>query len=384
MLWKDDFEPGEYRDRQARVRAKMAEQGLDLLIVIHPVNINWLAAARPKSYQEFQCLLLTRDEGPMTILTRLAEVWECQAESLAEDVRGWGGRDPEDPIEVLGAILREKGWAGARIGFEVPRYYLGAHEYVALKALLGPGAVEASRLVESLKFAKSPAEIAYIRKASSLADAGIHAFSEKCHAGMTEHQMAAEIYYAMMSRNGELAASPINICSGPRGSYGHGLPSERVVEAGDFMQLEYGASYRRYHTSIGRHAVAGKPTARMKELSDIIIEACDACMAEIKPGVRAVVPHEAARKVIADAGLLEYMWHLSGYGIGSGYPPLWAENFSMFGGSEDVIEENMVLTIEPPAFIPPEGVGFRLIDNVLVTRTGVEMLSKTGRDIIEI
>ena len=107
-------------------------------------------------------------------------------------------------------------------------------------------------------------------------------------------------------------------------------------------------------------------------------------MAEIKPGVRAVVPHEAARKVIEDAGLLEYMWHLSGYGIGSGYPPLWAENFSMFGGSEDVIEENMVLTIEPPAFVPPESAGFRLIDNVIVTKTGVEMLSKTGRDIIEI
>lgn len=384
MLWKDDFAPEEFRDRQARVRARMAEEGLDLLIVIHPVNMNWLAAARPKSYQEFQCLLLTRDEGPLTILTRLAEVYEVQVESLAEDVRGWGGRDPEDPLEVLGALLREKGWADARIGFEAPRYYLAPHEYVALKALLGPRAVEANLLVDRLKFAKSPAELAYIRKAASLADAGIHAFMEKCQAGMTEHQMAAEIYYAMMSRNGELAASPINICSGPRGAYGHGLPSERVVEAGDFLQLEYGASYRRYHTSIGRHAYAGKPPARLKELNDINIAACDACMAEIRPGVRAVVPHQAARKVIEDAGLLEYMWHLSGYGIGSGYPPLWAENFSMFGGSEDVIEENMVLTIEPPAFIPPEAAGFRLIDNVIVTGTGVERLSKTSRDIIEI
>ncbi len=382
---KHDFELSEFEDRQARVRAAMEKEGLDLLIVVHPVNMAWLTGTGHKGYQEFQCLFFTRDPGPMTIITRLADAYEVECESLAADVRGWGGLDPEDPVDIFKAVMKEKGYTGRRIGLEVPRFYMGVDDYLEIRDFLGDSLVmEANRLVEDLKLVKSPAEIAYIRKAVTIADAGLARFAEKARAGMTEHQMAAEIYYEMMSLNGDLAASPINLASGPRTAYGHGLPSERKVGAGDFIMVEFGGAYRRYGTTVGRHACAGEPSNRMQELHDLVLASCDACIDAIRPGVPAVEPHNAARKVIEDAGLIESCWHTTGYGIAPGYPPSWGESVDMFGDSEYVLEEGMVLSVEPPVFVPEEKLGARLIDNVLVTRDGAELLSSNPRDIVVI
>jgi Xaa-Pro aminopeptidase len=382
---KHNFELSEFEDRQARVRAAMEKEGLDLLIVVHPVNMAWLTGTGHKGYQEFQCLFFTLDPRPMTIITRLADAYEVKCESLAADVRGWGGLDPEDPVDIFKAVMKEKGYTGRRIGLEVPRYYMGVDDYLKIRDFLGNSLVmEANRLVEDLKLVKSPAEIAYIRKAVTIADAGLARFAEKARAGMTEHQMAAEIYYEMMSLNGDLAASPINLASGPRTAYGHGLPSERKVGAGDFIMVEFGGAYRRYGTTVGRHACAGEPSNRMQELHDLVLASCDACINAIRPGVPAVEPHIAARKVIEDAGLIENCWHTTGYGIAPGYPPSWGESVDMFGDSEYVLEEGMVLSVEPPVFVPEDKLGARLIDNVLVTRDGAELLSSNPRDIVVI
>lgn len=168
---KYDFEVQEFEDRQQRVRKAMEKAGIDLLIVTHPVNINYLIGSRVKGYQEFQALLFTLEPSANTFLTRFADVQEVADLSLSKDVRGWG-RYPEDPIDVLKGILQEKGYLNRRIGLEVPSTYLSVHNYLKIKDLLGDALVaEPTDLIEELKLAKSPAEIAYIRKASSINDA---------------------------------------------------------------------------------------------------------------------------------------------------------------------------------------------------------------------
>ncbi len=94
------------------------------------------------------------------------------------------------------------------------------------------------------------------------------------------------------------------------------------------------------------------------------------------------MPHEAAKKVIAQAGIDKYRIHTSGYGIAPGFPPSWGEPVNMFGGNTDMLEAGMVVTIEPPVFIGEEQLGARIIDNVLVTETGCELLSRFSRDLI--
>ena len=379
---KYDFEAQEFEDRQQRVRKAMEKAGIDLLMVTHPVNINYLIGSRVKGYQEFQALLFTLEPSANTFLTRFADVQEAADLSLSKDVRGWG-RYPEDPIDVLKGILREKGYLNRRVGLEVPDTYLSVHNYLKIKSLLGDALVaEPTDLIEELKLVKSPAEIAYIRKASSINDAVQETCIKTIAEGKTEFEVVAEMHRTMMALGGDFTASPMNFVSGERTVYSHGFPSERRLKKGDLIHHEYGSSYKRYTCTIGRVLCLGQPTNRMKEIYQVVRDACDAATTAIRPGVPANVPHEAAKKVIGDAGMEDGRWHLTGYGIAPGFPPRWSESFKMDGSSTEPIEAGMVLSIEPPVFLPEEKLGARIIDDVLVTDSGCEILSKTSRDLI--
>jgi Xaa-Pro dipeptidase len=113
-----------------------------------------------------------------------------------------------------------------------------------------------------------------------------------------------------------------------------------------------------------------------------VSDASDAMIAAIRDGVSAADVHNVARQVIADAGLDDYRVHLSGYGIGPGFPPSWAEPLYLLEDSRHVLRTNMVVTIEPPVFIGPERIGVRIIDNVLVTERGAELLARDPRDLV--
>jgi Xaa-Pro dipeptidase len=118
----------------------------------------------------------------------------------------------------------------------------------------------------------------------------------------------------------------------------------------------------------------------MRQLHDVVRRASDACIAAIRDGVRAVDAHDAARAVIVDAGLEAGRVHTSGYGLAPGFPPSWGEPLHMLGGSDYVLRAGMVVTIEPPVFLGDERLGARIIDNVLVTADGAELLGKASRD----
>ena len=120
----------------------------------------------------------------------------------------------------------------------------------------------------------------------------------------------------------------------------------------------------------------------MLELYDVVRRASDAMIASIRDGVPATVPHDAARRIIGEAGFERYRVHTSGYALGPGFPPSWAEPLHMIGASRYTLRAGMVVTIEPPVFIGPEALGARIIDNVLVTEAGAELLGRASRDLI--
>lgn len=380
---KDFFTPGEFRERQEKVRRKMAEERLDLLLVISPINIMYLIGSAVKAYQVFQCLFFTREERPLTLLLRRSDVNEAMEHGLAENVRGWGGTHYEHPVEAFAKVFKEMGLSGARIGLEMPAYYLSVHNYLALKDVLGGNeVVDATRLVEDIKMVKSPAELAYVRKAAEIADVGLDAIAKGIAEGRTEREVAAEAHGAMMAAGGDSPPSPMNFVSGDRTHYSHGTPSDRVLRRGDFMHVEFGGAYRRYVSTIARHYCVGEPNARQRQIHEVTLAACDAAIAAIAPGVPAVRPHEAAVGVIREAGLGDYCIHTTGYGIAPGFPPAWGESINMFYGSTDTLQAGMVVSIEPPVFIREERLGARLIDCVVVQEGGAQILSKYPRDLV--
>jgi len=150
------------------------------------------------------------------------------------------------------------------------------------------------------------------------------------------------------------------------------------------VNVEYGATFKRYTSTIGRQFCIGPVSSRTREIYDVVRHASDVMISLIRSGVPAVVPHEAAKQIIEQAGFGPGRVHLSGYGLAPGFPPGWAEPIYLFGGSTYTLQAGMVLTIEPPIFLDKEPRGVRIIDNVLVTPSGAELLSQSSRELIEL
>ena len=379
---KHDFTRAEFQQRCQRTREAIRARGLDWFLVFHPVTIRWLTGSDAKSYQEFQTLLVSAEDGPLIILSRDGETNELLTDTWIDDVHAWGGGEPDDPIAALARLADHYGLNGKRIGMEVPGYYLHPLHYVRLKELFSaPPIVEANSLVWDLTLVKSPQELAYIRRAAELADEAMLQMLRCVSAGKSELELAGEVYGTLLKSGSGLAGSPINLVTGPRCCYSHGAPTERRLDPGDNGNVEFGATYRRYTSTLGRQFCLGPPSARVRELYEIVLRACDACLNEIRPGAPATAPHAAAKQVIADAGLDHGRVHLSGYGLAAGFPPGWAEPIHLFGENPYTIQAGMILTVEPPIFLGEEAIGVRVIDNVIVTDRGWELLSRVSREI---
>lgn len=382
---KHDFAPAEFADRLDRLRAAIGQAGLDWLLVLHPVSIRWLIGQDTKSYTSFQCLPVSARSGPLTIFTRGTERAEFMADTMAEAFRFYGGGEPADPMQAFAAFADELGLRGARVGMEMPGGYLQPPHYVALKAMLGDALVQdGSALCTTLRAVKSPAELDYVRRAAEISALALNALIGAVSEGRSELELAAVAYHAMLSNGSGLPASTMNLMTGERSAFALGGPTERRMRRGDTGLVEIGAARRRYTSTLGRQWTLGPSSQRLRDLHSVILDASDACLAEMRAGVPAIVPHDAATRVIARAGLDQYRAHTTGYGMAPGFPPSWGESPNMFGGSADVLRAGMVVSVEPAVFLPEEGLGVRLIDNVVITDSGFELLSRTPRDLIQV
>jgi Xaa-Pro dipeptidase len=380
---KHDFTRDEFADRLDRLRTAIGEAGLDWLLLLHPVSIRWLIGQDTKSYTIFQCLPVSAKPSPLTMFTRGTERAEFEADTMAEAFRFYGGAEPEDPMAAFARFADELGLRNGRVAMEMPGAYLQPPHYVALKAMLGDALVQdASPLCSGLRAVKSPAELNYVRRAAEISAIALQALIDAVADGRSELELAAAAYHALLSNGSGLPASTMNLMTGERSAFALGAPTERRMRHGDTGLVEIGAARRRYTSTLGRQWTLGPASQRLRDLHAVILAASDACLAEIRAGVPAIEPHEASKRVIAQAGLDQYRAHTTGYGMTAGFPPSWGEMPNLFGGSRDVLQAGMVVSVEPAVFLPAEGLGVRLIDNVIVTETGYELLSRTPRDLI--
>ena len=380
---KHDFPPAEFADRLARLRESMDAAGLDWLLVLHPVSIRWLIGQDTKSYTVFQCLPIGAKPGKLVIFTRGTERSEFAADTMAEEIRTYGGGEPEDPMPAFDRFLNDLGVKNGRVGMEVPGGYLQPLHYLAVKSMLGDALVQdPCSVLMALRAVKSPAEITYIREAAKIGGMALTAMLGAVKNGVSELELAAVAYHTLLSNGSGLPASTMNLMTGERSAFALGGPTERRMVRGDTGLVEMGAARCRYTATLGRQWVLGPPSGRLRHLHDVVLRASDACLAEMRDGVPAIVPHEAAKRVIAEAGFDANRAHTTGYGMAPGFPPSWGESPNMFGGTKDVLRAGMVVSVEPAVFFPDEGLGVRLIDNVLVTETGVEVLSTISRDLV--
>ncbi len=234
--------------------------------------------------------------------------------------------------------------------------------------------------LDALRTVKDEFEINEIRRAAKIADDAFAYVLENWRGGMTEIEVAAELEYQMRRLGSERPAFPTIVASGHRGSLPHGIASEKVIENGDFVTMDFGAVYHGYHSDITRTFCAGKASQKQKEIYQIVLDAQLLGVDTVKPGIYNQEVDAVVRDYIASHGYKENFGHGLGHGVGLEIHEL--PRLSPLA-SREMLTEGMLVTIEPGIYLPDWG-GIRIEDTVLLTPNGCDIITKSTKKLLEL
>ena len=256
------FAPDEYRRRLAAVRARMTQADLDLLIVSSPESICYLSGYESAGYFVQQALLVDLAAEPILII-RALEVPNAEASCIWEPLIAY--RDHENATEEIAALIANFGTGTKRVGAELRSRALSHAQVADLGRLLPNHAfVDSFGVVEGARLIKSEAELACIRRAGRIVEAGMRACFSALGQGRSERDVAAAAYHATISAGSEWTGAPAFVSSGPRSARAHTTWSDRVLAAGDPVFLEVNAAVSRYHAALMRPACIAPAAERFR------------------------------------------------------------------------------------------------------------------------
>ncbi|KJS14656.1 MAG: Xaa-Pro dipeptidase [Peptococcaceae bacterium BRH_c4b] len=227
-----------------------------------------------------------------------------------------------------------------------------------------------SGLVERLREVKDEDEKVKIGEAVMLADRAFEYVLPLVKPGVPETSISLELEFFMRKNGASGAAFETIVASGPRSAMPHGVASDKLLQPGDLVVMDFGAVLDGYHSDITRTVVMGKPTGKQIEIYRIVLEAQQAALAAVRAGVTAAGVDRAARDVIASYGYGDNFGHSTGHGVGL----MIHENPRLSGKSDAILEEGMVVTVEPGIYLPQWG-GVRIEDTVLVEKDGCRIFT---------
>ena len=356
-----------------KLNASFQTSGLDAVALNPGSTLTYLTGAHFHLMERPVVLLVAPRQDPALILPELEMLkvdhipYPVQAFPYGENPSGWG--------EVFRSAVQALGLDGKRIGVETERMRLLEHNYVRAGA---PSAEfpDASETLGLLRLHKDQDEIENMRKAVKIAEAALEATISQIKIGMTERELAAELVVQLL-RNGSDAGLPFTpiISGGPNSANPHASPTDRKLQAGDLLVIDYGAAANDYVSDITRTFAVGDVDAEYEKIHKIVQESNAAGRAAGKPGVPCANIDKAAREVIEKSGYGEYFTHRTGHGIGMEgheHPYMRSDNMQL-------LEPGMAYTVEPGIYLPGRN-GVRVEDNVVVTETGSESLTTLPRE----
>ena len=345
----------------------MAARGIDLLLLHAPENIYYLTGHQTSGYFAYQVVALARSGEPRLLL-RYLERGNVDEYSWLETAATW--REGEDVVAKTLELLRDTVDAPRVVGLEKRCWFLTAAHAEALTAGLPDSRiVDASLLVDRVRLIKSPAELAYLRKAGSIAEVEQQAALAVIDEAVTEAEVAAAVYHAGVGAGCEYTGLPHHIMSGYRYNVCHANWGPKVIRRGELVLLELYGCVERYHATQMRTVSIGQADDRVKRAVDIVVAAQDAAFAAMKPGASARQIDALVRQPIRE--IRPDYFNRSGYSTGIGFPPRTAEWDALdFNEQEDwELREGMVFHMLALAC------GFGISETIAVTATGIERLT---------
>jgi Xaa-Pro aminopeptidase len=348
------------------IRSRIQEQRLDGLLITNGYNRRYVSGFTGSS----GCCLLTEQNADLLTDFRYIEQATRQAPEF-EIVRHGA-----DMLETV--IERARQHGAKRLGFE--KNHITYALYQRLEELASDiELVPVAGIVESSRLVKTPEEVQNIKEAAKIADKAFAHILTYIKPGITELAVANELDFYMRSLGAAGVSFDTIVASGVRSALPHGVASDKVIEKGDMVTLDFGAYYKGYCSDITRTIAVGEPGEKMREVYDVVLRAQLNGVKKIKAGLTGKEADALTRDIITEAGYGSYFGHSTGHGIGLEVHE--GPTLSMRG--EQKLEPGMVVTVEPGIYL--EGVGgVRIEDDVLITEYGCEILTQSPKELLVI
>ncbi len=379
------FSPQEFSERLARTRARMAELGLDTLIINNAANMHYLTGYDGWSFYVKQGVVVTVEGGAEPIW------FGRQMDRNGALLTTWMHPDnlygyPDECLEMLGGDsmkfligrLHERGLDRGVLGVEMDNYWFSARDYLRLREdLPSVELVDATNLVNWVRTIKSPQEIEYMREAGKIVERVMSTALECIRPGDQERYAAARVLEAQIegteALGGDFPAIMPLMPASKRTSAAHlTFATDRRYERGDVVLLELAGCRYHYHAPLSRTVYLDKPEAvprRLRQIADTVLQALSFTLDYIGPGKTAGDVASYWHDLLDGSGV-EKPSRL-GYAYGMNYVPDWGEHTVSFHPSDKtVLEPGMTLHVMPGIW--EENLGFECSEPILITETGCE------------
>ncbi len=347
-----------------KLREKLKEKNIEAFLVTKKENVRYLSHFTGTAGK----LLITENDSIFITDFRYLDQAEEQTDGcVIEEISS-------NFMEGFAELLKRKkinnlSFESQDINFKM---YQQLKEKLDLEAL---NPVES--LVEELRMIKDQSEVEKIKKAVEIADQGFEFLLDFIEAGKTEKEVSLELEFFMKRKGGEKNAFDFIVASGKRGALPHGVASNKIIEKGDLVTIDFGTVYQGYHSDITRTVAVGEPAAELKEIYQIVLEAQQKVIAEIKAGMECIEADKIARDMIAEAGYKDNFGHGLGHGLGLEIH----EGPRLSYTSDSSLKSGMVVTDEPGIYVSGLG-GVRIEDDLLITEAGCEVLNSAPKELI--
>lgn len=349
--------------RVNQLRHAMEKENISAFLVTSPYNLRYLTNFTGTT----GLAVITLEQAFFITDFRYTEQAQAQ-------VYGYEIIQNTGPIfEEVERLAKEKQFAN--LAFE--ETHVNFLEYSLLEEMLPCPLVPISDMIETLREVKDAEEIALIEKACAIADLGFQHILSFIQAGMREIDVANELDFYMRKQGASGVSFDTIVASGLRSAMPHGVASEKKIEKGDLITLDFGCYYEGYVSDMTRTFALGQPDAQLKEIHQIVLAAQKKVIEAAQPGVTGVQLDAVARDYIASFGYGEAFGHSTGHGIGLEIH----ERPNVSFRSEQAFVAGNVITDEPGIYLPGIG-GVRIEDDLLITETGNRVLTHAPKELI--
>ena len=377
------FSREEFAERQSRAVAKIVERGLDGLLMFRQESMYYLTGYDTFGYVYFQCLYLGAD-GTMTLLTRAPDLRQARFTSTIEDIRIWVDRAGANPADELRAILDEHGAGRKRLGVELEAYGLTGRSWRMVETALDGFCTldDASELVNELRVVKSPAEIAYVRKAAELADAALDEANRLAVPGAFEGDILAAMQGAVFKGGGDYPGNEFIIGSGPGVLLVRYFTGRRHLDADDQLMIEFAGVYRHYHAALMRTVLTGSASELQRDMHKACVEALAAAKEALRPGRPVGEVFDAHARIFDAAGYRDQRLNACGYSMGTTFSPNWMDWPMFYTANPVIAAPDMVFFLHMLLLDSERGLGMAVGESVRVSEEGCERLSRAALDLV--